>query len=146
MGGEIVPGSVPAVAHVIRAEQPVVSRAQVASTMRAFQDVDAHISNSRAVLADKMTNAASMGQQDFQEAWEARKNLNQLHDQLNDLRVGLEKHMPAPSDFQAPLTPEEKTQIVGLYASGLYTQRQLAEQYGVSQPTVGRAVSGAEKA
>jgi transposase-like protein len=34
------------------------------------------------------------------------------------------------------LTEEEKKQIKGLYLSGLYTQQQLANQYGVTQPTI----------
>lgn len=142
MGGKVFPDGAPQAAQVVQAEQPAFSRAQVAATARAFQDINGQIEQARAVITNSMTNAATMGLEAFQSAWASRQQLNQLHAQAASLQAGLAQHMPAPSAFQGNLSPEERTQIVGLYNSGLYTQQQLAEQYGVSQPTVGRVVSG----
>jgi predicted transcriptional regulator len=55
------------------------------------------------------------------------------------LRDQLLSGMPqVPSN--AALSPQEKTEIRGLYDSGLYTQHQLADQYGVTQPAVSQCV------
>lgn len=142
MDDEVSPSGVPLVAHVVQVEQPAFSRAQVAATTRAFQDINGQIEQARAVITNSMTNAATMGHDAFQRAWDSRQQLNQLHTQAANLQAGLAQHIPAPSVFQGSLNPEERTQIAGLYASGLYTQQQLADQYGVSQPTVGRIVGG----
>jgi DNA-binding XRE family transcriptional regulator len=123
------------------AAQAIVSRAQVAATTRAFQDIDTQIENARAALASSMTDAASMGPQAFQQAWKSRSKLNEYREQANTLQAGLAQHMPVPEAFQANLSDVERTQIQGLYASGLYTQQQLASQYGVKQPTINRVVS-----
>jgi transposase-like protein len=45
-----------------------------------------------------------------------------------------------PHASTARLSDQERQQIKGLYLSRLYTQQQLAEQYGVSQPTIGDIV------
>lgn len=125
----------------IQAQQQVaVTRAQVATTARAFQDLSAQISNTRDVLIAQVANPAEVGLPAFTAAWNARERLNQLHEQLTAVQTGLNAHMPSPSDFQTRLNEHERTQIRGLYASSLYTQQDLAEQYGVTQPTIARIV------
>lgn len=140
MGGNVFSSNAPQAAQVVQAEQPAFSRAQAAATTRAFQDINAQIDQARAVITNSMTNAATMGPEAFQSAWASRQQLNQLHTQAASLQAGLAQHMPAPSAFQGNLNSQERAQIAGLYASGLYTQQQLADQYGVSQPTIGRIV------
>lgn len=142
MGDNVFPGGAPLAAQVVQAEQPAFSRAQVAATARAFQDINGQIEQARGVISHSMSNAATMGHEAFQQAWNAREQLNQLHTQAASLQAGLAQYMPAPETFQGSLSTVERTQIAGLYASGLYTQQQLADQYGVSQPTVGRIVTG----
>lgn len=143
MGDSIFPSVVPHEVQVAQAEQPAFSRAQVAATVRAFQDINGQIEQARAVISNNMRNAPTMGFEAFQQAWSARETLNTLSAQAAALQAGLSQHTPAPTNFQGNLTAVERTQIAGLYASGLYTQQQLADQYGVSQPTIGRIVTGA---
>jgi len=141
MGGNVFPGDAPQVAQVAQAEQPAFSRAQVAATTRAFQDINGQIEHARNVIGHSMTNAASMGYGAFQQAWAAREQLNQLQGQATNLQTGLSQHMPAPSSFQGNLSEAERVQIRGLYQTGMYTQQQLADQYGVSQATIARIVA-----
>lgn len=140
MGDEVVPNGAPIAVQVVQAAQPLFSRAQVAATTRAFQDISAQISQARDVVSNSMTDTATMGLAAFTAAWAAREQLNTLNEQAANLQAGLGQHMPAPAAFKGSLTPAERTQIGCLYNSGLYTQQQLADQYGVSQPTIGRIV------
>ena len=57
---------------------------------------------------------------------------------------GLQKQMLdlMPETSTARLSDNERQQIKGLYSSGLYTQQEIADQYGVSQPTIGDIVRG----
>ncbi len=125
---------------VVAQQQVAVTRTQVATTTRAIQDLSAQIQNAQSMLGAQMVTTPQMGLQEFQAAWQERDRLNQLHAQLHTLQDGLSKNMPSPSDFQVRLTDKERSEIRGLYASGLYTQQQLADQYGVTQPTIARIV------
>ena len=49
--------------------------------------------------------------------------------------------MPSSS---ASLSTQEKREIAGLYQSGLYTQKQLADQYGVTQSAISQSVRNNE--
>lgn len=140
MGDNVFPGDAPQAAQVVQAEQPAFSRAQVAATARAFQDINGQIEQSRGVIAGSMTNAGTMGYDAFQQAWASRQQLNLLNEQAASLQAGLAQYMPAPSSFQGNLSEAERVQIRGLYQTGLYTQQQLADQYGVSQATIARIV------
>ncbi|MHB9704036.1 helix-turn-helix domain-containing protein [Alcaligenes aquatilis] len=127
--------------HVVQAEQPAFSRTQVAATTRAFQDISGQIEQARSVITNSMTNASAMGYDAFQQAWNARETLNTLHEQADTLQTGLAQFVPQVSTFQGNLSQEERNQILHLYRSGLYTQQQLADQYGVSQATIARLVA-----
>lgn len=113
------------------------------ATARAFQDLSAEISKARDVLIAQVANPAEVRYDAFKAAWDARNRLNQLHGQLTLVEAGLSAHIPTPSDFQVRLSDQERKQIRGLYASGLYTQGQLAYQFGVAPPTIAGIIDGA---
>jgi hypothetical protein len=69
-----------------------------------------------------------------------RANLNSLHEQSHSLRDQLLTGMPQVSS-NAALSTLERKEIKGLHGSGLYTQQQLADQYGVTQPTISQCVN-----
>lgn len=92
----------------------------------------------------RLLNEASRTNDAFKAALDARDRLNQLNGQLANVQAGLRAchDMPNPTDFQVRLSDQERKQIRGLYASGLYTKGQLAYQYGVAQQTIARIIDG----
>jgi DNA-directed RNA polymerase specialized sigma subunit len=65
---------------------------------------------------------------------EERNRLNALYDDADRLKNSLMKNSPAAST--AAFSDKEKKEIKALYDSGLYTQKELAQQYGVSQSAI----------
>lgn len=124
-------------------EQEVVqkiqySRSDVATTRRALTDLEIQSSRLQDQLQRDIASANTASMDQFQAAWKKRETLNQVNGQIANLRETLEDMMPSPG--KAKLSDQEKKEIKGLYQTGLYTQTSLAQQYGVSQPTVGDVV------
>jgi len=114
------------------------SRTDVATTRRALADLESQASRLGQQIQQQMANANTANMEEFERAWKNRSQLNQVNEQISAVKATMEEMMPGASS--ARLSGEERTQIQGLYASGLYTQLQLANQYGVSQPTIGDVV------
>jgi uncharacterized phage infection (PIP) family protein YhgE len=112
-----------------------VTRSDVASVRRSMQDINQQIDNRRSRIDDVLRNNRSLSSEQIIDLLDNRENLNQLHTQASNLERQLVADMPqVPSN--AALSTRERQEIQGLYRSGLYTQRQLADQYGVSQPAI----------
>lgn len=113
------------------------TRSDTASVRRAIQDINRQIDNRRsnidAVLRDARTLDASSVTQLITE----RESLNQLHQRSQELQNQLISNVPSSS---ASLSIQERREIAGLYQSGLYTQQQLADQYGVTQSAISQSV------
>lgn len=123
-------------AHIIQAaQQQSFTRTDIATTHRAFNDLQQQADKLSNAIFRVAATAQHCSQEAFQEAWNRRNELNQIQEQLGSLRTQMDTMMPVASTSR--LSETERTQIKGLYASGLYTQKELADQYGVSQPTVG---------
>lgn len=114
------------------------SRSDIATTRRALTDLESQASRLGEQIQQQMSNASSATIDDFQRAWSNRSRLNEVNTQISSIRETMEAMMPNVSN--ARLSEEERTQIRGLYASRLYTQAEIGEQYGVSQPTIGDVV------
>lgn len=117
------------------------TRSDTASVRRAIQDINRQIDNRRsnidAVLRDARTLDASSVTQLITE----RESLNQLHQRSQELQNQLIPNAPSSS---ASLSTQERREIAGLYQSGLYTQQQLADQYGVTQSAISQSVRNNE--
>lgn len=130
----------PKPSFVQKAQQQAFVRADVAATTRAFQDLDSRVAKLSDSIFQLAATAPNCSKEAFEEAWKKREELNQVHHDLANLESKIKSCMPPSST--ARLTPQERQQIKGFYQTGLYTQQQLAEQYGVTQPTIGDIVRG----
>jgi hypothetical protein len=117
-----------------------VTRSHVASTRRAIQDIDQQIDNRRSRIDAVLRDSRSLGMEQTTQLLQERANLNSLHEQSHSLRDQLLTGMPQVSS-NAALSTLERKEIKGLHGSGLYTQQQLADQYGVTQPTISQCVN-----
>lgn len=117
-----------------QAQQQIFSRSDIATTKRAFQDIKNQASKLSKDITHYVSNTSNCSEHNFQEAWNKRQELNKLKEQLSAMEEQMTKCMPSQSNSR--LKDHEKTEIKGLYQSGLYTQQQLATQYGVTQPTI----------
>ncbi|MDD2863949.1 MAG: hypothetical protein PHC99_04415 [Methylococcales bacterium] len=106
------------------------SRTDVATTKRGCQDLTNQISK----LNDEIYRDFSDRSKDPADLLKKRERLIALKDQFEEIESQLNEYLPQIGSSR--LTETEKNQIKGLYASGLYNQQQLANQYGVSQPTI----------
>lgn len=116
-------------------QQQGFTRADVATTRRALHDLQKQAGKLSDAIFQLAATAPHVSHLAFKEAWEKRETLNKMQAQMVDLQAEMESILPSTST--ARLSDNERRQIKGLYATGLYTQQQLAEQYGVSQPTIG---------
>lgn len=122
---------------VVTVESSRFSRAQVATTRRGIDDLRSGIDRIERTLLDQSYDASDAGVHDsFMKFQQARKLKAELNRALEQTEAML------PTHGNAKLTEEEKRQIRGLYSTGLYTQEQLARQYGVTQPTISDVVNG----
>lgn len=112
-----------------------VTRSDVASVRRSMQDINQQIDNRRSRIDDVLRNNRSLSYEQIKDLINNRENLNHLHTQASNLENQLVADMPQVSS-NAALSARERQEVQGLYRSGLYTQRQLADQYGVSQPAI----------
>lgn len=115
------------------AEQ-ATTRSDVATMRRSISDLKSQVDRLQGNLTATLTQPKSMEFSNFELAWKQREELNQLHENISELESKLKQH--APSASSARLTEQERKEIRGLHSSGLYTQQQLADQYGVTQPTI----------
>lgn len=118
------------------------TRSDTASVRRAIQDINRQIDNRRSNIDLILRDARTLDTSAFTNLIEERENLNDLHLRSQELQNELVANMPSSSS--ASLSTQEKREIKGLYQSGLYTQRQLAEQYGVTQSAISQSVRNDE--
>lgn len=126
----------PSIVHA--AQQQQITRSDVATTKRAFQDLKNQAEKLSNTVFQIAATAPNCTKEAFEEAWEQRNKLNAVNVELAKLEGEMATCMPSTST--ARLGDKEKKEIRGLYATGLYTQQQLADQYGVTQPTIGDIV------
>lgn len=125
--------------HIVQAaQQQSFTRTDIATTRRAFQDLQQQAEKLGGAIFQIVTTAPHCSKEAYDAAWEKRQALNQMQAQMQHLQTQMEEIMPSAS--MARLSDNERTQIKGLYATRLYTQQELAVQYGVSQPTIGDIV------
>jgi DNA-binding CsgD family transcriptional regulator len=126
----------PKSSHIVQAaQQQSFTRTDIATTKRAFQDLQGQTEKLKEGIFNVAASAPQCSKEAFEEAWEKRDQLNKVQEQMGQLQAQMSDLLPEAST--ARLSDTERQQIKGLYATGLYTQQQLAEQYGVSQPTIG---------
>lgn len=125
------------------AQQQIFSRSDAATIKRAFQDLN----KKTTILQNEIMRLAATEKdcsvENFKEAWENRKKLNELNTQFSSLEKDLSSYLPKPST--ARLSTREKQEIKGLYQAGLYTQSQLAEQYNIRQSSVSDIIKNQDK-
>lgn len=119
-------------------QQQCFTRSDVATTRRAIQDLKGQSEKLKSSLSQALATADNTSMDEFQSIWSKREKLNQVNNQVNELEQSINEIMPSLS--KTKLSDEEKNEITGLYNSKLYNQTQLAEQYGVSQPTIGDVI------
>ena len=119
--------------------EQATSRSDVATVKRSIRDLQKQISRLQNNLSSQLTRQEQMDFTSFQQVWENREKLNSLNQKISELEQEINHHIPSLGN--ARLTEEEKRQIKGLHNSGLYTQKELADQYGVTQPTISDIVT-----
>jgi len=118
-----------------------VTRSDTASVRRAIQDINRQIDNRRSNIDAVLRDARTLDTSSVTQLITERENLNQLHQRSQELQNQLISNVPSSS---ASLSTQEKREIAGLYQSGLYTQKQLADQYGVTQSAISQSVRNNE--
>jgi hypothetical protein len=118
-----------------------VTRSDTASVRRAIQDINRQIDNRRSNIDAVLRDARTLDTSSVTQLITERENLNQLHQRSQELQNQLISNVPSSS---ASLSTQEKREIAGLYQSGLYTQKQLADQYGVTQSAISQNVRNNE--
>lgn len=116
-------------AYVIQDESRMMTRAEAAASRRTLADTDkALVAIQRNLLNMTVseTNVDVVSQQ-LMAASRLRETLKQTK---SILLASL------PDNTGAKLSEQEQKEISGYYATGNYTQNQLAEQYQVSQATI----------
>lgn len=122
-------------ALVSRAESRVqVTRSDVARLHRATQDIDRHINRSTQNIDAMLRENRHISTETLTNLATERNRLNDLHAESERLKKSLMTNAPVASN--ASFTDREKKEIKSLYESGLYTQKELALQYGVSQSAI----------
>lgn len=121
-------------AHVYQSESRVMTRSESAMTQRTMDD---------------MANALVAMQRHLMNVPVSETTVNEVAQQLmaaSQLRQTLQTCAPIlqtalPQAGNARLTDADRQEIRGYYATGNYTQDQLAKQYQVSQGTVSNIVT-----
>lgn len=124
----------PMVQVIQAAQQQSFSRSDIATTKRAVQDLKDQTQKLSNAILQIAATSPDCAKEAFEAAWQQRQQLNSVQQQLTSLAQQLSNCLPHAST--ARLTDKERKEIQGLYSSGLYTQGQLADQYGVTQPTI----------
>ena len=121
-------------AHVYQSESRAITRSESAMTQRTMDDM----ATSLVAMQRHLLNIPV-----------SETTVNQVAQQLmaaSQLRQALDSCAPVlqgalPQAGTARLTDADRQEIRGFYATGRYTQEQLARQYQVSQATVSNTVS-----
>jgi hypothetical protein len=121
------------------AQQQNFCRSDIATTKRAFQDLIGQTKKLEGEILHLAATDTICPKERFQDAWDKREQLNNLNQQLTSIQQQMNNYMPPAST--ARLTEKERREIKALYQSGLYNQQQLADQYGVTQPTISDIVN-----
>lgn len=124
----------PMVQVIQAAQQQSFSRSDIATTKRAVRDLKDQTQKLSNAILQIAATSPDCDKEAFEAAWQQRQQLNSVQQQLTSLEQQLNNCLPHAST--ARLTDKERKEIQGLYSSGLYTQGQLADQYGVTQPTI----------
>ena len=114
--------------------EQATSRSDVATVKRSIRDLQKQVGRLQSNLSSQLTQNEQVDLDSFSKAWDNRNKLNSLNQKITELEQEISPHIPSLGN--ARLTEEEKRQIKGLHNSGLYTQKELADQYGVTQPTI----------
>ena len=114
--------------------EQATSRSDVATVKRSIRDLQKQVNRLQNNLSSQLTRQEQMDYASFRQVWTNREKLNSLNQKISELEQEINHHIPSLGN--ARLTEEEKQQIKGLHNSGLYTQKELADQYGVTQPTI----------
>lgn len=114
--------------------EQATSRSDVATVKRSIRDLQKQVNRLQNNLSSQLTRQEQVDYTSFQQGWANREKLNSLNQKISELEQEINHHIPSLGN--ARLTEEEKRQIKGLHNSGLYTQKELADQYGVTQPTI----------
>ena len=117
------------------------TRSDTASVRRAIQDINRQIDNRRSNIDAVLRDARSLDTSSVTQLITERENLYQLHQKSQELQNQLISNIPSSS---ASLSTHERREIAGLYQSGLYTQQQLADQYGVTQSAISQSLRNNE--
>jgi hypothetical protein len=117
-----------------RISEQATSRSDVATVKRSIRDLQKQVGRLQSNLSSQLTQNEQVDLDSFSKAWDNRNKLNSLNQKITELEQEISPHIPSLGN--ARLTEEEKRQIKGLHNSGLYTQKELADQYGVTQPTI----------
>lgn len=110
------------------------TRSDVARLHRATQDIERHINHTKQNIDATLRDSRYISPESLKNLAEERNRLNTLYADANRLKESLMQNSPAAST--AAFSDKEKKEIKALYDSGLYTQKELAQQYGVSQSAI----------
>lgn len=114
--------------------QQQLNRSEIATNIRAVADLSKSLQRSRDILNEKLATTRDL---DIVEINNRRKELFDLEDRVREYS----KELTSNSQISTAAVSEvEKQQIRGLYTSGLYTQSQIASQYGITQSAVSQIV------
>lgn len=125
----------PSHVQVVQNEQRQIARSDIARNIRATDDISSQIQQRREYLHQQLTTTRSL---DVLEITRQREELFTLEEQLQHFS----KKMVSNSVPSTAATNDyERKEIKGLYESGLYTQLQIARQYGITQSAVSQIVN-----
>ena len=116
-------------------QQRMTTRTDVATARRSLQDLKKQTHRMSSNLNCYLSETTHIGPEAYAETWDKREKINEINNKISEIEKDLMHELP--STGSARLSDEEKQQIRGLHSTKLYTQKELADQYGVSQPTVG---------
>lgn len=111
-----------------------ITRSDVARLHRATQDIERHINRSSQNIDATLRENRHISPDTLKTLVEERNRLNNLYTESERLKTSLVQNTPIASN--AAFVDREKKEIRSLYESGLYTQKELAQQYGVSQSAI----------
>lgn len=124
-------------AHVYQSESRAMTRSESAMTQRTMEDM----ANALVAMQRHLMNAP-VSQLTVGEVAEKLMAASTLKQTLESCAPVLQAALPKVGT--ARLTDSDKREIRGYYATGNYTQEQLARQYQVSQATISNIINGQE--
>lgn len=119
----------------IQQKHETVSRADIAATIRAKQDVQKQINNLRSELTNVMVNDSSISGDKILSVIESKNKLVELERKGDEFFSELSSLQPKINS-KVRFSEQEIEEIKNVAALKRYTQEQLGEQWGVSQPAI----------